>query len=135
MIFLCRSDNTWEPEESFKFSEILDAWKAKEPAPVAPDGGDNDQWEDIEKEIVTDELPKHLRGRVVENIIGASTNDDGNSSEMLFVVKFKRLDTAELLPRLLCNKFYPLDVIRFYESRMEFEEYESNNLNEGEESL
>jgi len=115
------SENTWEPQENLDCPEIINAFEAKakgkkeetkkrkkeaEPAPSK------------KKKVVEDDddsKPRGFdRGLQPERIIGATDT----SGELMFLMKWKDSDEADLVPSRQANVKCPQIVIQFYEERL-----------------
>ncbi|XP_046660156.1 chromobox protein homolog 1-like isoform X2 [Homalodisca vitripennis] len=136
-------ENTWEPEENLDCPELIqefkDARKKKESlkrqeetTPKQPakkkkttkDGKEGKEKEVKEKEektpqpkkkVVEDDTPKGFeRGLEPERVIGATDS----SGELMFLMKWKGTDEADLVPAKLANIRCPQIVIQFYEERL-----------------
>lgn len=113
------AENTWEPKENVDCPELLKAFEDKlkakkgvkrsgrgsvegEPAPKAPHP---------EEDVRTRGFD---RGLQPEKIVGATDS----SGELMFLVKWKGSDEADLVPARQCNVKCPQIVIQFYEERL-----------------
>nr|CAD7430615.1 unnamed protein product [Timema monikensis] len=116
-------DNTWEPEENLDcpdlISEFEDNRKKKE----------NVKKEEKKRKLISDDKKppakkKHVeednkprgfdRSLEPEKIIGATDS----SGELMFLMKWKGTDEADLVPARQANIECPSVVIRFYEERL-----------------
>jgi len=117
-------DNTWEPAENLDCEDLIEAFERKRTAEKAkkkdidikrksvsgtPGGAD------AKKKKSDDDRPKGFdRGLDPERIIGATDS----SGELMFLVKWKGSDEADLVPSKLANVKCPQTVIKFYEERL-----------------
>lgn len=113
------ADNTWEPEENLDcpelISQFLEAQKSikEKPAPVkrkAP----ADEPETDGKKKEADKPRGFARNLDPERIIGATDS----SGELMFLMKWKDSDEADLVPAREANVRCPQVVIAFYEERL-----------------
>merc|ERR1711992_393774 len=101
-------DNTWEPAENLDCEDLIEAFKRKSVSGT-PGGAD------AKKKKSDDDRPKGFdRGLDPERIIGATDS----SGELMFLVKWKGSDEADLVPSRLANVKCPQTVIKFYEERL-----------------
>ncbi|KAG5682444.1 hypothetical protein PVAND_011796 [Polypedilum vanderplanki] len=114
------ADNTWEPEENLDCPELIAAFEEsarKKEAATA----------EIKKRKASDSLDASKstkkksdrkegfdRGLVPERIIGATDT----SGELMFLMKWKDTDEADLVPAKQANVKCPQIVIQFYEERL-----------------
>ncbi|KAJ8264664.1 hypothetical protein GJAV_G00152270 [Gymnothorax javanicus] len=120
-------DNTWEPEDNLDcpdlIAEFLQAQK------IAHDTGgkrkpesDTEAGEESRPKKRKDE-PEKLRGFArgldPERIIGATDS----SGELMFLMKWKNSDEADLVPAKEANVKCPQVVISFYEERLTWHSY------------
>ncbi|GFR32175.1 chromobox protein homolog 3 [Trichonephila clavata] len=116
-------DNTWEPEENLDCPEIIKEfeknWNAKnklesnekkrklngaEPSSDAP----------AKKKIEEDKPRGFDRQLEPERIVGATDT----TGELMFLIKWKGCDEADLVPSKTANLRCPQIVIKFYEERL-----------------
>jgi len=139
-------DNTWEPEENCICPELMeafqDSWaekkkaerkaKAKERAERKKNGvenGDDEDGSDDEgkkakrkaKGVASSsngdsekELVGFDRGLAVDKLLGATDRNQ----ELMFLIKWKNSDEADLVPARIANVRCPQHVISFYEERL-----------------
>jgi len=115
------SENTWEPQDNLDCPDIISAFEAKrgkkeEPPkkrkkePEAPAAKKKKGVEDDD-----DSRPRGFdRGLQPERIIGATDT----SGELMFLMKWKDSDEADLVPSRQANVKCPQIVIQFYEERL-----------------
>ena len=120
-------DNTWEPIGNLECHEMIEDYEKKHPAKDAGEGGSKRKAEASKDEPKAksgkkpDTRPKGFaRGLTAEKIIGA-TNDPG---ELYFLIKWKGSDEADLVPAKEANLKIPQVVIKFYEERLNWYEYD-----------
>lgn len=111
-------DNTWEPKENLDCPELIDAFEAargksaKKPEKRKTVGGAVGEPKAKRKE---GERPRGFdRGLDPERIIGATDS----SGELMFLIKWKGSDEADLVPAREANVKCPQTVIKFYEERL-----------------
>ena len=109
-------DNTWEPRENLDCEDLIKAYEDKH---KAKKGGEKRKTSnvggDIKKKKGDDEKPRGFdRGLDPERIIGATDS----SGELMFLIKWKGSDEADLVPSRDANVKCPQTVIKFYEERL-----------------
>lgn len=115
-------DNTWEPEENLDCPDLIsafeDARKKREAEASAKkrktiDGGEPAK---ASKKKTTDEKKAQGfdRGLEPERILGATDT----SGQLMFLMKWKDTDEADLVPAKQANVKCPQIVIQFYEERL-----------------
>lgn len=129
-------DNTWEPEENLDCPELIAEFETNEKARLA-------NIEQNKKRKATQEMaettttkttpagPKKKtdrkegfdRGLVPEKIIGATDT----SGELMFLMKWKDSDEADLVQAKLANTKCPQVVISFYEERLTWHNSSTNS--------
>ncbi|XP_066498822.1 chromobox protein homolog 1a isoform X2 [Hoplias malabaricus] len=123
-------DNTWEPEDNLDcpdlISEFLNSQKKagdgdKKDGKRKAGGSDNETGsEDRSKKRKDEEKPRGFaRGLDPERIIGATDS----SGELMFLMKWKNSDEADLVPAKEANVKCPQVVISFYEERLTWHSY------------
>jgi len=112
-------DNTWEPADNLDCIDLIEDFerKRKEQGKVKP--GDKRKLESKkEKEKKVAKPGERLRGferRLdPERIVGATDS----SGELMFLIKWKGSDEADLVPAKEANIKMPQTVIKFYEERL-----------------
>lgn len=118
------SENTWEPQSNLDCPELIqefeDQRKKKEDKRRASSAKANGAAEEPKKKkakTATEEesQPRGFdRGLEPERIIGATDS----SGELMFLIKWKNSDEADLVPSRLANVKCPQVVIQFYEERL-----------------
>jgi len=110
-------DNTWEPKENLDCPELIEAFevartkssKKPEKRKVGPGGGEP------KAKRKDGERPRGFdRCLDPERIIGATDS----SGELMFLIKWKGSDEADLVPAREANVKCPQTVIKFYEERL-----------------
>jgi len=123
-------DNTWEPVENLGCPELIEEfeknWKANEKPkgakkrPSEPDKSDHKENKSNKKakvpakEVTRAEQTGFDRGLQADKIIGATDS----SGELMFLMKWKDTDEADLVPARQANVKCPQVVISFYEERL-----------------
>merc|ERR1712241_974223 len=115
-------DNPWEPADNVDCDELIEEFERKRAAKKkdsdkrksgAPGGSGSSS--DAKKKRSDDDRPKGFdRGLDPERIIGATDS----SGELMFLIKWKGSDEADLVPSRLANVKCPQTVIKFYEERL-----------------
>lgn len=117
-------DNTWEPEENLDCPDLISKFeenrKKKEQAKKdekkrKPNSSSEDKKPAKKKQSDEDKKPQGFdRGLEAERIIGATDS----SGELMFLMKWKGTDEADLVPARKANVRCPQIVIQFYEERL-----------------
>lgn len=122
------SENTWEPEENLDCPGLIAQFEEKRkqkaesqpPPPPQPQPtkmkDDNDgPNRKKKKQEGGDSKPRGFdRGLDPDRIIGATDS----SGELMFLIKWKDCDEADIVPARIANVRCPQVVIRFYEERL-----------------
>lgn len=116
------ADSTWEPEENFDCPELIEAFLNLQKAgkekygtkrkPV-PDS-ESDDSKSKKRRDAADKPRGFARGLDPEGIIGATDS----SRKLMFLMKWKNSDEADLVLAKEANIKYPQIVIAFYEERI-----------------
>jgi len=117
-------DNTWEPEDNLDcpdlIAEFLQSQKsAHEGKRKASTDADKDDSKSKKKKDDTEKLRGFSRGLDPERIIGATDS----TGELMFLMKWKNSDEADLVPAKEANVKCPQVVISFYEERLTWHSY------------
>merc|ERR1712109_190620 len=115
-------DNTWEPADNVDCDELIEEFERKRAAKKKDSdkrksgaAGGSGSSSDAKKKRSDDDRPKGFdRGLDPERIIGATDS----SGELMFLIKWKGSDEADLVPSRLANVKCPQTVIKFYEERL-----------------
>merc|ERR1711881_62202 len=113
-------DNTWEPQENVDCENLIDEFekKRKEKKEKPKDAAANKRKSGAgDKKKSDDEKPANRgfgRGLDPERIIGATDS----SGELMFLIKWKGSDEADLVPAREANVKCAQTVIKFYEERL-----------------
>merc|ERR1712178_508202 len=113
-------DNTWEPKENLDCEDLIDEFERKRAAKGKKDAGDKRKStagssDSAKKKKDDGDKPKGFgRGLDPERIIGATDS----SGELMFLIKWKGSDEADLVPARQANVKCPQTVIKFYEERL-----------------
>jgi len=129
-------DNTWEPVENLDCPDLIAEYEEqrknkknerKKDDDKRKADGKNDKDNEKKKKKVDDEprLRGFERNLEAEKIIGATDA----SGELMFLVKWKDSEEADLVPSKLANIKCPQVVIKFYEERLT---WHSSNPDDGE---
>ncbi|XP_053553373.1 chromobox protein homolog 1 [Bombina bombina] len=125
-------DNTWEPEENLDcpdlIAEFLQSQKSAHEAEGSKRKADSDSevGDENKPKKKKDEADKprgFSRGFEPERIIGATDS----SGELMFLMKWKNSDEADLVPAKEANVKCPQVVISFYEERLTWHSYPSED--------
>jgi len=114
-------DNTWEPKENLDCKDLIETYEKKRKEKTdkkkeadkrkSGTGGDTAS----KKKKGDDDKPRGFdRTLDPERIIGATDS----SGELMFLIKWKGSDEADLVPAREANVKCPQTVIKFYEDRM-----------------
>ncbi|XP_054724387.1 chromobox protein homolog 3-like isoform X2 [Uloborus diversus] len=113
------SENTWEPEENLDCPEMIEEFENQ--LKKKKDSSSSDKKRRINGESSEappkkkEERPRGFdRGLDPEKIIGATDS----SGELMFLIKWKNCDEADLVPSKIANIKCPQVVIQFYEERL-----------------
>lgn len=130
------SENTWEPEDNLDCQELIAAFhdrikKKKEEKKRKSTAEEEQQGSSKKKKRVAEEEDKAPRGfdrgLTPERIIGAT--DSGG--ELMFLMKWKDSDEADLVPARQANVRCAQIVIAFYEERLTWHTHNENEDDEG----
>jgi chromobox protein 1 len=123
-----RSENTWEPEDNLDCPDLITEYenrvknKSKRKSEVEsdnkkkkkPDASSSTTNENVVPSIDDNPQRGFDRGLVPEKIIGATDS----SGELMFLMKWKNSDEADLVLAKTANQKCPQIVIQFYEERL-----------------
>jgi len=120
-------DNTWEPKDNLDCPELIEKFEKdlKEESKDEEKSSDKSKKRKAEstdatpkqkkKAVEEDNRPRGFdRGLDAERIIGATDS----SGELMFLMKWKGTDEADLVPARQANVRCPQTVIGFYEERL-----------------
>ncbi|XP_046738713.1 chromobox protein homolog 1-like isoform X1 [Diprion similis] len=122
-------ENTWEPEENLDCPDLIAQFEEQRKKREAAGSGKKDEKEQkkrkssstptptapSKKKVTEDKKPEGFdRNLEPERIIGATDS----SGELMFLMKWKGTDDADLVPARIANEKCPQIVIRFYEERL-----------------
>jgi len=113
------SDNTWEPVENLDCPELIEEFERTLSESNSPKRKLELEPTNKKKKIVDlqekDALPRGFeRGLIPEKILGATDS----KGELMFLMKWKNSDEADLVPSRIANTKCPQVVIKFYEERL-----------------
>ncbi|TNN88145.1 chromobox protein homolog 3a isoform X1 [Pseudoliparis swirei] len=114
------ADNTWEPEDNLDCPELISAFLEaqktvkEKPAPVKRKASTDETETEAKKKDVPEKPRGFARNLDPERIIGATDS----SGELMFLMKWKDSDEADLVPAREANTRCPQVVISFYEERL-----------------
>ena len=123
--------NTWEPEDNLNCPELIAEYENKLKAKTKPksdvkkrksEATTSNSTQQVQPVIQEEEAAKSDdtykngfdRGLLAERIIGAT---DSNG-QLMFLMKWKNIDEADLVPAKVANLKCPQVVIQFYEERL-----------------
>jgi hypothetical protein len=123
-LIILSADNTWEPVENLDCPELIEDFenryqqenqnqqtKRKVTEESALKKKKIADYQDVSKET----QPRGFeRGLIAEKILGATDS----KGELMFLMKWKNSDEADLVPARIANVKCPQVVIRFYEERL-----------------
>ena len=116
-------DNTWEPKENVSCKDMIADFekklKEKKTTPAAKRKSDSpknikSEEKKAKKEDNSSRVRGFDRGLEVERILGATDS----SGDLMFLLKWKGSDEADLVPAKEANLKCPQSVIKFYEERL-----------------
>ncbi|KAF6735533.1 Chromobox-like protein 1 [Oryzias melastigma] len=133
-------DNTWEPEENLDCPDLIAEYmqKHKEKEEKKKEGkrkatsegsGDAEERGSKRKKEEGEKARGFGRGLQPERIIGATDS----SGELMFLMKWKNSDEADLVPAKEANVKCPQVVISFYEERLTWHSYPTEEEEKKEE--
>nr|XP_019959218.1 PREDICTED: chromobox protein homolog 1-like [Paralichthys olivaceus] len=133
-------DNTWEPEDNLDCPDLIAEYmqkhkekeeKKKESKRKAPTEatGDSAERGSKKKKEEGEKARGFGRGLQPERIIGATDS----SGELMFLMKWKNSDEADLVPAKEANVKCPQVVISFYEERLTWHSYPTEEEEKKEE--
>jgi len=125
-------DNTWEPKDNLECNELIDefekqhAAKSKKKGAGAGPASSKKKKADSDEEVAPQPAKKDKkeearngfdRGLTPQSIIGATDS----SGELMFLMRWKDTEEADLVPARLANVRCPQVVIKFYEERLSWQ--------------
>lgn len=134
-------DNTWEPQDNLDCPDLIAEYmqkhhkdkeekKKKEKRKSTADSGDAGDDKAAKRKKEEGEKARGFgRGLQPERIIGATDS----SGELMFLMKWKNSDEADLVPAKEANVKCPQVVISFYEERLTWHSYPSEEEEKKEE--
>lgn len=133
-------DNTWEPQDNLDCPDLIAEYmqkhhkekdeKKKEKRKSAAESGDGGEERASKRKKDEGEKARGFgRGLQPERIIGATDS----SGELMFLMKWKNSDEADLVPAKEANVKCPQVVISFYEERLTWHSYPSEEEDKKEE--
>ncbi|GFG32996.1 hypothetical protein Cfor_09655 [Coptotermes formosanus] len=132
-------DNTWEPEENLDCPDLISEFEEtrkkkeqikKEDRKRKASTPAEDKKPAKKKQSDEDKKPQGFdRGLEPERIIGATDS----SGELMFLMKWKGTDEADLVPAKKANIACPQIVIQFYEERLTWHSSSYDEDDKGEE--
>ncbi|XP_013773675.1 chromobox protein homolog 1-like isoform X2 [Limulus polyphemus] len=120
------SENTWEPKENLDCPDLIaefeKSYKSKDgekndekkKRKISEDGSNNSTQKKKKKPENDNKLKGFDRGLEPDKIIGATDS----SGELMFLIKWKGSDEADLVAAKQANVKCPQVVIKFYEERL-----------------
>uniref|UniRef100_A0AAY5EC96 Chromo domain-containing protein n=1 Tax=Electrophorus electricus TaxID=8005 RepID=A0AAY5EC96_ELEEL len=119
-------DNTWEPEENLDCPDLIAEYLQSQRTANESSGkrradteGDGKESQPKKRKDEPEKLRGFARGLDPERIIGATDS----SGELMFLMKWKNSDEADLVPAKEANVKCPQVVISFYEERLTWHSY------------
>uniref|UniRef100_A0A1A8G9J0 Chromobox homolog 1a (HP1 beta homolog Drosophila) n=2 Tax=Nothobranchius korthausae TaxID=1143690 RepID=A0A1A8G9J0_9TELE len=133
-------DNTWEPEENLdcpdliaeymqKYREREEKKKESKKKGASETSGDAEERPSKKRKEEGEKARGFGRGLLPERIIGATDS----SGELMFLMKWKNSDEADLVPAKEANVKCPQVVISFYEERLTWHSYPTEEEEKKEE--
>ncbi|XP_015789936.1 chromobox protein homolog 1 [Tetranychus urticae] len=113
-------DNTWEPVENLDCPDLISEFEEERKKKKNEKKGDDKKRKstvvegDKKKKKADDEPRGFERGLEPQKIIGATDA----SGELMFLIKWKDSEDADLVPASIANHKCPQIVIKFYEERL-----------------
>lgn len=126
------SENTWEPSDNLDCPDLISEFESSLKAKKAEKKRKQQTSDDSakkKKKIAEEEDNKPRgfdRGLLPERIIGATDS----SGELMFLMKWKDSDEADLVPARQANVKCPQIVIAFYEERLTWHTHNDNEDDE-----
>lgn len=113
------AENTWEPVENLDCPELIEQFEASLVDTNSPKRKLEHETTNKKKKIIDlqekEVSPRGFeRGLVPEKILGATDS----KGELMFLMKWKNSDEADLVPSRIANVKCPQIVIKFYEERL-----------------
>lgn len=123
-------ENTWEPEENLDCPDLIAQFEEqRKKKEAAASGKRHEEKEQKKRKSASTPTPTQAKKKSVveekkaegfdrnlepERIIGATDS----SGELMFLMKWKGTDDADLVPARIANEKCPQIVIKFYEERL-----------------
>lgn len=118
-------DNTWEPEDNLDCPDLIAEFLQSQKSALEGKrkGDEGDESKSKKKKDDPEKLRGFARGLDPERIIGATDS----TGELMFLMKWKNSDEADLVPAKEANVKCPQVVISFYEERLTWHSYPSED--------
>ncbi|KAI1902494.1 hypothetical protein AGOR_G00045340 [Albula goreensis] len=120
------ADNTWEPEENLDCPELIEAYLASKNTSERTAAPETNKRKSVAEEPDPEETKAKKKKDLGEKPRGFARNLDperiigatDSSGELMFLMKWKDSDEADLVPAKEANTRCPQVVIAFYEERL-----------------
>lgn len=111
------SENSWEPIRNLRCPEIIEDFERHHKKMMEEKCYERKQRQEAEAEAHKKVVTGFDRGLKCEKILGATATKKG---KIMFLVKWKGINGAELISANIVNQKCPQKVIQYYENHAEF---------------
>lgn len=120
------AENTWEPEENLDCPDLIAEFEENRKKKEAASAGKHEDKEQKKRKSSSTPTPTQAKKKAVEEKKGFDRNLEpervigatDSSGELMFLMKWKGTEDADLVPARIANEKCPQIVIRFYEERL-----------------